>query len=123
MTGLCQRLRARKIRVTQLHTVPQASPKSPLRNWIHFSGFKARFFEIYTVRATLGTEFILLSQSQSLLHLDWPGEKQNSIEVSPVTFSCSEQMQRVTLNLNNYISFYFYFVFFYFTKKEKTCLS
>ncbi len=47
MTGLCQRLRARKIRVTQLHTVPQASPKSPLRNWIHFRGFKARFFEIY----------------------------------------------------------------------------
>ncbi len=48
MTGLCQSLRARKIRVTQLHTVPQASPKSPLRNWIHFRGFKARFFEIYS---------------------------------------------------------------------------
>lgn len=76
----------------------------------------------YTVRATLGTEFILLSQSTSLLHLDWPKEKQNSTEVSPVTFSCTEQLQHVTLNLNNYISLYFYFCLFFY-QRGKTPLS
>lgn len=121
MTGLCQSLRARKIRVTQLHTVPQASPKSPLRNWIHFRGFKARFFDIYSQR-TLGTKFILLFLSTSLLHLDWPEEEQNGSEVNPVTFSCTVQMQHVILNLNNYISLYFYFCLFFY-QKGKTPLS
>lgn len=63
-----------------------------------------------TVRATRGTEFLLLhAQTTSLLHLDWTEGKQNSAEVSPVTFTCTEQMQHVTPNLNNYSGFYFYF--------------
>lgn len=62
----------------------------------------------YTVNTTLGIDLFFVSQSTSLLHLDWPQEEKNpSIAVSPVTFSCTEQMQHVTLNLNNYISFYF----------------
>lgn len=72
MTGLCQSLRARKIRVTQLHTVPQASPKSPLRNWIHFRGFKARFFETYSQSNPRNRIYPPLSV---FLHLVWAWRK------------------------------------------------
>ena len=69
-----------------------------------------------TVRATRGTEFLLLllfhAQTTSLLHLDWTEGKQNSAEVSPVAFTCTEQMQHVTLNLNNYSRVHFYFCAF-----------
>lgn len=75
MTSLCQSFHAKKIRVTQLHTVPQASPKSPFGNWIHFRGFRARVFETYS-QCNPGTKVCL----HISFAFRWLGEEKNMSE-------------------------------------------
>lgn len=65
MTSLCQSFPARKIRVTQLRTVPQASPKAlfvigSILEVLEHTSLKR------TVNRTQGTGFVFIS----LLHLD-----------------------------------------------------
>lgn len=103
MTVLCQSLRARKIRVTQLHTVPQMSPKSPLCNWIHFSGFKACFFETYSHCNPRNRIHPPLSVSISFA-FRLSQEKTRVLTFNGVTINSSEKAAPFTLNLNNNIS-------------------
>lgn len=122
MTGLCQSLHARKIRVTQLHTVPQASPKSPLRNWIHFWGFKVRFFQIYS-QSNLRNRIhpSPLSVYISFAFRLAQGKNKTGLKL---VLSHSVVLSRCNMSLwiwINYVSVYFYFFIclFFCQKGEK----
>lgn len=52
----------------------------------------------YTVSTNPRNPFSLVSLSACLLHLDLPKEKHNTTGAGPVMFSCTEQIQHVTLN-------------------------
>lgn len=103
----------RKIRVTQLHTVPQVSQKKALLViGSILVGLKPSSLRV-TVRETRGTEFILLSQLRSLLHLDWP-EKEKTRAVTLVTSSVLNRCN-IALKMNTYIRFFYIFI----PKKKK----
>lgn len=64
MTGLCQRTRTRKMRVTQLHTFPPVPPKSLFIIGSILGGLKPNSLR-YTFKATLEAELFPLLQLTS----------------------------------------------------------
>lgn len=102
MTGLCQSLCARKIRVTQLHTVPRASPKKKnvFITGSILGGLKPTSLR-YTVRATLGTYPHHPPLSVCISFAFRPVQRKTKL-------TYIQLMSPATLNVNNYISFYWY---------------